>query len=319
MERRLAAAAQWFAEQLTRHWVGRLDLLFTSEAMNLADLVHLLPHLAKKPSVVYFHDNQLPVVPPAGRVYPNDLVNLSTGMAATELWFNSLYHLKSFAQRATALVEMHVELSSRNPMPDLIGKSRLMPPPLDLLPATPIQRSGGAVERQAHTIFVETREADMELLNAGLRILAEREGPFRLITVGPLKDLSDQFPRVAITEFDDLAQVDGILRADVFLSVRRQANCDLHAIRAIRAGCFPVLPAAGVYREWIPARLQNRLMYALAPDEMSSRIQDAWFLEPPEGADEAFQQAMKPFDATAACKLFDDRFEELVQAGRPLS
>src|SRR5215213_7769574 len=62
MERRLTAAAHWFAEQLSRHWVGRLDVLFTSEAMNLADLYRLAPILSKKPSVVYFHSNQLPSV-----------------------------------------------------------------------------------------------------------------------------------------------------------------------------------------------------------------------------------------------------------------
>src|SRR5580658_6520163 len=60
IERRLSAAAHWFAEQLSRHWVGRVDVLFTSEALNLADLIRFVPHLKRKPSVVYFHSNQLP-------------------------------------------------------------------------------------------------------------------------------------------------------------------------------------------------------------------------------------------------------------------
>src|SRR5438094_2965882 len=60
IERRLTAAAHWFAEQLSRHWAGRVDVLFTSEALNLADLMRLVPNLMRKPSVVYFHDNQLP-------------------------------------------------------------------------------------------------------------------------------------------------------------------------------------------------------------------------------------------------------------------
>src|SRR6476646_6927701 len=55
IERRLAAAANWFSEQLSRHWVGHVDLLFTSEALNLADLYRLTPNLAGKPSLVYFH------------------------------------------------------------------------------------------------------------------------------------------------------------------------------------------------------------------------------------------------------------------------
>src|SRR5712672_2023160 len=62
IERRLSVAAHWFGEQLTRHWKGRLDVLFTSEAMNLQDLISFVPELRKKPSVVYFHDNQLPEV-----------------------------------------------------------------------------------------------------------------------------------------------------------------------------------------------------------------------------------------------------------------
>src|ERR1051325_7735815 len=60
IERRLTAAAHWFAEQLSRHWVGKLDLLFISEALNLSDLYRMVPTLLQKPSVVYFHSNQLP-------------------------------------------------------------------------------------------------------------------------------------------------------------------------------------------------------------------------------------------------------------------
>ena len=64
---RLEVAANWFSEQLKAHWVGRVDLLFTSEAMNLASLVRLTPALVGHPSVVYFHDNQLPGPVPSAR------------------------------------------------------------------------------------------------------------------------------------------------------------------------------------------------------------------------------------------------------------
>src|SRR5688500_19831599 len=95
IERRLTAAAIWFAEQLSRHWVGRVDLLFTSEALNLADLYRLVPSLLRKPSVVYFHSNQLPH-PSAKSDNPLDMANLNTAAAAHEIWFNSLFHLKDF-------------------------------------------------------------------------------------------------------------------------------------------------------------------------------------------------------------------------------
>ena len=106
IERRLSVAANWFAEQLTRHWVGRVDLVFTSEALNLADLYRLMPALGRKPSVVYFHSNQLPE-PTALRAGAVDMVNLNTATAANEIWFNSMYHLRTFLTKASALVRRY--------------------------------------------------------------------------------------------------------------------------------------------------------------------------------------------------------------------
>src|SRR5688572_4452553 len=131
LARRLSVAPNWFAEQLTRRWVGRVDLLFTSEAMKLASLFRLMPHLARKPSVVYFHDNQLPDIHTSVE-NPLDLVNLNTANAATEIWFNSDWHLRTFLARAGALVDRHPELSNLNPMVELTRKASVMPPPVDM-------------------------------------------------------------------------------------------------------------------------------------------------------------------------------------------
>src|SRR5437763_16627719 len=60
IERRRTTAAHWFAEQRSRGWAGRCDVLLTSEAMNLADLFPLVPALLSKPSVVHFQTNPLP-------------------------------------------------------------------------------------------------------------------------------------------------------------------------------------------------------------------------------------------------------------------
>jgi len=313
IERRLSAASHWFAEQLSRHWAGKLDLLFTSEALNLADLIRLLPYLDHKPSVVYFHNNQLPDPdeprPPAA----HDLVNLNTAQAALELWFNSEFHLNLFAYRAAAMVEQHAELSSRNPVPEMLAKSRVMQPPFDLHLASAIQMSN-PVERQPRTIFVSTRDANMELLNLGLSTLTMRGERFTLLTVGPLEKLSNDFPRTAIDESDDLAQTAAMLRADIFLSTRRWCPVDLYAVRAMTAGCWPILPEDGVYPEMIPKRFRSTCLYDGTPDSLSSRIQDVWHLHPDEDgmAAVAFLDAIKGFDAITACKAMDERLSALV-------
>src|SRR3954465_13959319 len=156
MERRLTAAAHWFAEQLSRHWVGRTDVLFTSEAMNLADLYRLAPALVKKPSVVYFHSNQLPAVK-ANSESDLDIVNLNTAAAANEIWFNSLFHLRDFLARASALVQRHPELSAHNPMPGLTAKAQLMLPAVDFTTVHELAESSH-IQRQKRWVFLDTRD-----------------------------------------------------------------------------------------------------------------------------------------------------------------
>jgi hypothetical protein len=311
IERRLSAAAQWFAEQLSRHWAGRVDLLFTSEALNLADLIRLVPELEDKPSVVYFHNNQLPDPEVGETRSTTDLVNLNTAQAAMELWFNSEFHINLFAYRAAAMVERHSELSSRNPVPEMLAKSRLMLPPFDLHLASSLQMSN-PVQREKRTIFVNTRDADMNLMNLGLETLAMRGERFTLLTVGPLEKLSNSFARMAIDENDEVAQTAALLRADVFLSTHRWVPVDLDAVRALTAGCWPVVPEDGVYPEIIPKRFRKSCLYDATPDALASRVQDAWHLHSNEdGAEGAFLESISGYDAITACKAMDERLSVL--------
>src|SRR5262249_49876619 len=153
-------------------WVGRVDVVFCSEALNLSDLLRLVPALSKKPAVVYFHSNQLPL-PNVTSESPVDLVNLNTAAAARDLWFNSVFHLKSFFARAAACVERQPELSGRSPLPELMRKSHVMPPPVDLGLVHEIV-SNQPVARRKRTIFLDTRDASAALLNTAFKILDRR-------------------------------------------------------------------------------------------------------------------------------------------------
>jgi len=287
-------------------------LLFTSEAMNLADLHRLMPDMAKVPSVVYFHDNQLPAGEGA-EASGNELANLSTAMAASEIWFNSQYHQYSFQAKATALVARQPELLNRNPMAEVIGKSVLMVPPMDLHIAKHLQASA-KYSRRPRTIFVPTRDADIQLLNQGLTILARRGEEFELVTVGPLDDLSPEFTRVTIPEVDEYAQVAGMLQSSIFLSGRFASPCDHQAALALSAQCWPVLPADGAYLELIPQELHGQCLYNGTPDGLYACVRDAWHQPPPAQVEEAMANCLAPFDAITACRAMDERFEQIVAA-----
>lgn len=309
IERRLTAAAHWFAEQISRHSIKRFDVLFVSEAMNLADLFRLVPPLSKKPSVVYFHSNQLPD-PTSRRETPLDLVNLNTATAAGEIWFNSLFHLRTFLSRASALVEKHLELSTRNPMPELAAKAQLIFPPMDLAAVHELVE-GRAIARQKRTIFIDTRDADIALLNAALGTLHRRNEKFSLITVGPADELSAHFPRRSISELNETAQIEALHEAGLILSAKVTAAADHHLIRGLAAGCWPIVPDTGVYPELLPEELHRHCLYDGSHDILVSRLLDTWHLERPAGYMDELLRILQQFESINACKAVDQRLEEL--------
>jgi hypothetical protein len=311
IERRLSAASVWFAELLTRHWTGNVDLLFTSEALNLADLYRLIPDLIKKPSVVYFHNNQLPL--DERREGPLDLVNLNTAMASTEIWFNSIYHLKSFLSRASAVVNRHPEISGRNPLADIAAKAHLMPPPVDMQIMHDLA-ANETIYRDKRNVFVETRDADIALLNSAFGMLQRRGEAFHLYTVGPVEGLLPDLRRSAIGETDERAQCRSILSSGIFISAKPGAPFDHHCVRALTAGCWALCPQDGVYGELMPEMLHSPCLYDHAPDTLAGRMQDVWHLEHEHGYEDALSELLTQFDPVVACKAMDERLEELVIA-----
>jgi hypothetical protein len=308
IERRLAAGANWFAAQLVRHFSGNIDLLFTSDAMNLASLFRLVPELASKPSVVYFHENHLPEVGSAEHG-PFDLVNLNAALLATEIWFNSEYHRQLFFERANALIARHSELGNGNPLAAIGEKASVVPPPMDLSFIEEV-RNYRTPTRRPDTIFVETRDASMDLLNSALENLA-RIRSFHLITVGPIDRLKNDWERTTVREADEVEQALGMLKSRVMLSVKPRATSDYLFVRAMLAGCRPVVPDDGAYPGMIPDSLAEICMCKQQPDAIAEALADAlddfhWEAHPPD-----WRKSLSQFDAIPASRQVDGRLEQL--------
>jgi len=307
LERRLVAAAHWFAEQLSRHAVGRFDLLFSSEALNLADLYRLQPQLARKPAVVYFHDNQLPDPAETKAAAVTDFANLNTAAAATEIWFNSKYHVRAFLAGVSALVQANEELAAQNPIPALTAKIHYMPPPVEMgVPE--------AIEPIVQSLFIETRGTNFDLLNAALETLRQQGDNIELLVVGPDRELSGEFRRQLIPEADFVAQFRALQQATAFVSARIAVPFDEHAVRALRLGRRTALPRAGAYPELLPKEMRGFCLYDVNSESLANRLQEALYLPLESGGAEDLQKILHQFDPIVACKAVDDRLSEIASA-----
>jgi hypothetical protein len=308
MERRLATAAVWFAEVIAKRSPGNIDALFCSEVLNLSDLYRLVPWLDRKPAVVYFHSNQLPdPVVPAGDAL--DLVNLNTAMAATETWYNSLHHLKTFLARANALVQRHAELLTHNPMPSLTGKAQLMHPAVDL--GRDDEPAGEPMPINPRRIVMESRGADVRLLGRALELLHEQDEGFELTVIGSSEGLPASAQPTEVSDRDEPAIAAAIAQAGVFVSTRTEAFADRHAVRALSRGTPAVLPNSGVYPELLPELLRSTYLYEPTPEDLARCLLNTWRQPPPGGAEQQLARILFQFDPDYACREMDDRFEEL--------
>jgi hypothetical protein len=312
MERRLLVAATWFAEHLSRHRVGRVDALFASEAMNLAEFFRLRPQLAKKPSVVYFHDNQMPDPDQDGVLEsPTDLVNLSSATAATEIWFNSLYNLRTFLSRASGMVARHPELQNANPLPKLTAKAHLVPPPIDLATAHAMALEAPADRRDPRFVLVDARRGDHQVLRETLEAIARRRERIHLTVIGRLDGLPDSLRPTVLDERDHAAHADALTTTSVLLSARTDAAADDLVVRAMTTGCLPIVPNSGVYPDLLPEAFHERCLHDGTARSLVSLLLDAWYLARPGGYEMHVEEAVAPFDAINACKVIDERLEKL--------
>ena len=214
------------------------------------------------------------------------------------------------------MVDRHPELSNQNPMRQLTEKARLVPPPIDMEPVAEIRAAeGGRIERNPRTLFVETRDADVGLLNTALGMVDVRGEKFDLVTVGPVEALSEDYPRRALPEADDLAHIRAMFQAGVVVSVKPSAASDFLAVRALAAGCVPVFPATGVYPELLPTGMHREALYPVNPDGLARCIIQAMADDIPlAGDDHDVRKTLRQFDAIPACRLVDERLTQLADA-----
>lgn len=256
---RMRHAAVTFAEQLRETSTGPWDALLCSDMLNLAEFKGLCPPAAALPAIAYFHENQLTY--PVRHDEPRDLhfalTNMTTALAATQVWFNSAFHRDSFLAALDELLARMPDHQPTGAVESIRGKSTIHPPGIEAFPPRPPRAPG-----PLRILWAARWEHDKrpDVLFDAIRMLRRHTDAFRLSVVGQqFRDVPDVFD-VARREFDahvdqwgylpDRAAYEQVLRsADVVVSTADHEFFGLAVAEAVAAGAHPLLPNRLAYPE----------------------------------------------------------------------
>ncbi len=265
----------------------RWDALFCSDMLNLAEFLGLAPQAVHDlPRVAYFHENQLtyPVRESNERDLHFAFSNLTTALAATQVWFNSAYHRDEFL---TALDTFLARMPDHQPL-DAVeavrNKSRIQPPGVDEFVSRGERKPG-----PLRILWAARWEHDKNpnAFFEAIRLLKARGAAFRLSVIGEQFEHTPPIFEAARHEFAGVIDrwgfqpsredyISALREADVIVSTADHEFFGIGVVEAIAAGCRPLLPRRLAYPEVLGASESNAMdeyLYEGGPAELAARLE----------------------------------------------
>jgi len=283
------------------------EAIFAGSMLNLAEFRGLAPRrIAQAPSVLYFHENQLAYPDPRARERDRHftLTNITSGLAAEAVWFNSEFNRDSFLDRIPRFLQQMPTRHMRDAGERIRAKAAVHPPGIELLDKGPTQPGPlriAWVGRWEH-------DKNPEDFFAAMQQLKQQGVDFRLSVLGeqairwpeifdqarhPLADRIDHWGYQA----DPADYAAALQAADVVVSTAWHEFFGLAIMEACSAGCFPLLPSRVVYPELFT---DDAFFYDGSVDGLARRLVelaerkqrgDLWRGEPDRARDVAAQYA----------------------------
>jgi glycosyltransferase involved in cell wall biosynthesis len=285
---RMRHAAVTFAQEVHEHLSEKpaWDLLFCSDMLNLAEFRGLTRRdLGDLPSVVYFHENQLPnpVRVESERDYQFAMTNMTSALAADAVWFNSAFHRDSFLDGLDTFLKRMPDHQPTDAVDAIREKAHVHPPGVTTMPVRCGRKSGPLQILWAARW--EHDKAPQDFFDA-LAILAKQGVAFRISVIGEqFREVPEIFAR-ARKDFGDCidrwgyqesrAQYEAALsEADVFVSTAQHEFFGLCAVEAALAGAVPLLPKRLAYPEVFgleEADEAEQFFYDGCPETLAARL-----------------------------------------------
>jgi glycosyltransferase involved in cell wall biosynthesis len=247
----------------------RWDIVFCSDMLGLAEFKGLVDvNVRNLPAVVYFHENQLtyPVRITAERDDHFALTNLTTCLAADQIWFNSDYHRQTFLKAIPEFLGKMPDYQMTHLVDQIAEKSTVMSPGIEMPPPRPLRKEG-----PLHIIWAARWEYDKnpDTFFDAMRQLRRERLPFRISIIGQqfrgLPDIFEQakekFKNEIVTwgyQNSRKSYYAALHQADVIVSTADHEFFGITILEAIAAGIYPLLPDRLAYPEILRAVTDNK-------------------------------------------------------------
>jgi glycosyltransferase involved in cell wall biosynthesis len=261
---RMRHAPVTFAEELAaRVAKGEAwDVLFCSDMLNLPVFLGLAPKAVRElPSVLYFHENQItyPYQDEDDRDYHYGFANLWSGLAASQLWFNSVFHRDDLLGAIPGLLDRMPDYQPAGIVERLRAKASVQPPGVVMPPG----RSGRVREPgPMHILWAARWEFDKgpDTFFEALALLKEQGVPFRLSVIGQQfrnlppafhwaeQEFAEQIVRWGYQDSRSAYEA-ALAEADVIVSSAQHEFFGITLVEAVAAGCYPLVPRRLAYPE----------------------------------------------------------------------
>jgi glycosyltransferase involved in cell wall biosynthesis len=266
---RMRHSALYFAETINeklstgQSW----DRFFTTDMLNLAELLGLVDKKFRDiPSAIYFHENQLtyPQRFESERDYQYVITNMTSALAADQVWFNSNFHKTEFLTELRKSLKRMPDNQPLSAVDKIEEKSEVFYPGLEEI--KPMKKNNST----PHVLWCGRWEHDKnpEDFFSALKILKACDVKFNVSVLGEqfrdspeIFDWAKEYFANEIINWSYQKTKEDYIRvlqsADIVVSTAIHEFFGISILEAVSAGAYPMLPNRLSYPEIIEHNEQH--------------------------------------------------------------
>jgi glycosyltransferase involved in cell wall biosynthesis len=279
---RMRGAALYLANKVKNP--AEYDGLITSNLMSLSDLKALWGADCPK-ALVYFHENQLSYPLPPGETmdYQFGFTDVTTGLVADRVLFNSQTHMDAFFGSLPEFIQMMPEYRPHWVVDRIRAKAAVLHPGCNF-PAGPADLRQWDLAKPPLIIWNHRWEFDKspETFFAALESILSHGVEFRVALLGenfqvvpkPFLTAKEKFGERIVHygyEVSKEKYQDWLKQGMIVVSTAIQENFGISIVEAIRHGCYPLLTNSLSYPELIPEEHHTDCLYN-GQDELVEKL-----------------------------------------------